>query len=1219
MFDSHTAQLIRRAPPLSQLDMERLPQRLTRAFTTIVAFRVRMSQAGAELPAELLKELDVFRRMANTFESLVVLLPTRENREAAAYVAAQAHHLVFMARALAQSEPIADRHLRAEAISPAVSALLLFLIADQQSDAMELAKTIRAVAAESTVIERSLIEALALLAEGRPQAILDIPMPELLQQEDVEDEAVQALFLRLFQGVRLLGDRLSSGAEGAIRAETPDRIFRQVQELAVEEVEQAPQSLFPENANFRALTTYPGPHQLAVLLVPAAARLEECATANLQTPPGANAAEWVELRSAVVRERPFLWRNHRDAITQGFLDLGTSAVVSFPTGAGKTTLSELKAASALSAGGAVLYLAPTHALVSQLKRSLQKTFPRIVVGDSLVAEDFYVEVGEDKLCEIAVMTPERCLALLSITPQMFQRVRVVIFDECHLLHPQASGRTGRSVDAMLAMLHLARVAPETDWLLLSAMMSNADELAGWLGELTGRRCLALKLDWKPTRQARGCLVFEQKELDRLNRLVETEQAKTTKANPPQQVQSLFQAKPYGFFCLDQTWQSTKVRDYTLQPLLEELVSFSVSKAAGKTRWQLNPNKTEIAAHLAARCAQRGLRVLLFGQTIPITANLAQLVEERLQPIMQSAALLEDEANLQHWATIEVGTTEALYCCPHHLAGCHHGDMLPVERELVERLFRRPDGIRALAATTTLAQGVNLPADIVFIVGDARWDATGKKSKMLEAHELLNAAGRAGRAGQVAQGLVVVLPNFLVGFDPKPKIGRGWSELRTGIFSKPDQCLRILDPVQMILDLLQDPNRRDNPEVRYFLRRLPVPTLEDADAPAKFLRSSLAAYHARQAKTEAAFEQKVQAALASRDAALKEPEGTEWQVELACRSGVSSELIVELDRDLRALDNNRPTDTESWLRWFCDWLGESPARRKSLLRHDPAPVSKETQQLDLFGDKLFQVVWAWMSGAPLSDLAVMLGAKKQNLGKCSVARHFALRRIPEIAYAIGLVTHVFREHLDRGLTAGKMPIVLATISLCVRAGQSSPEELAVRFETHEPQAARKCVRALWIECSRYIKPGSPVESFAGTRDRVAAALSQIAPPSLFSRVLAKINPETREMGDEMPWDTAAREAVEWALENANWDAVTGTITFYDPDDSRIKCAVSSREELEEHLRSIAGDAFSANCSRDEGEFCSECDEDSIVEDALTNYETRLETFFAKKGQSGAQSC
>ncbi|MBI3408717.1 MAG: DEAD/DEAH box helicase [Planctomycetes bacterium] len=690
MFDPLTTQLIRSAPPLSQLDLERLPQALTQAFTAIVGFRVQMGQAGGPLPDALRNQLDQFRRLANTFESLVILLPNRENRAAAAYVAGQAHHLLHMARQLEPSDQNAQPHLRAEAISPVVSALLLFLVADQPSDAMELAKSLRAAGPAGSTVEQRLVEALALLAEGRPQSILELAAPDSPQQEDVETEAVQALFFRLWEGLRILSGRLSNGTEAAVSGENPEGIFRQVQELAVGEIEQLPESALADYAGFRALATYAGPHHLAALLIPAAARLQECATVNVPMPPGTDAARWATLRGEVVRQRPFLWRNHRDAVTQGFLEPGTSAVVSFPTGAGKTTLSELKIASTLAAGGAVLYLAPTHALVSQVKRSLQQTFSGVVVGDSLVAEDFYVEVGEDSLAEIAVMTPERCLALLSITPQMFQRVRLVIFDECHLLHPQSPGRTRRSVDAMLAVLHLARVAPQTDWLLLSAMMSNADELAGWLGQLTGRRCLALKLDWKPTRQARGCLVFEQNELDRLQKLVEVEQTKAANENagkvpnPPKSVQSLFQAKPFGFFCLEQTWQSTMLRDYTLQPLLDELVSFTVAKPQNKSRWHLNPNKSEMAAQLAARCAERGLRVLLFGQTIDTTAKLAHLIEQRLLSRIKADQLAAGEEKLRQWACLEVGSAEAQYLPVHQLAGCHHGDMLPVERTPLTR-------------------------------------------------------------------------------------------------------------------------------------------------------------------------------------------------------------------------------------------------------------------------------------------------------------------------------------------------------------------------------------------------------------------------------------------------------------------------------------------------------------------------------------------------------
>ena len=60
---------------------------------------------------------------------------------------------------------------------------------------------------------------------------------------------------------------------------------------------------------------------------------------------------------------------------------------------------------------------------------------------------------------------------------------------------------------MLAILNLTIAAPEADLLLLSAMMKNADEIAKWVEELTGRACLSLSLAWKPNRQIRGSVVY----------------------------------------------------------------------------------------------------------------------------------------------------------------------------------------------------------------------------------------------------------------------------------------------------------------------------------------------------------------------------------------------------------------------------------------------------------------------------------------------------------------------------------------------------------------------------------------------------------------------------------------------------------------------------------------------------------------------------------------
>ena len=56
------------------------------------------------------------------------------------------------------------------------------------------------------------------------------------------------------------------------------------------------------------------------------------------------------------------------------------------------------------------------------------------------------------LPEIIVTTPERCLMLQSIQPEAFADVALVVFDECHLLHPRESDRSRRAVDAMLCIL-----------------------------------------------------------------------------------------------------------------------------------------------------------------------------------------------------------------------------------------------------------------------------------------------------------------------------------------------------------------------------------------------------------------------------------------------------------------------------------------------------------------------------------------------------------------------------------------------------------------------------------------------------------------------------------------------------------------------------------------------------------------------------------------------
>jgi hypothetical protein len=76
-------------------------------------------------------------------------------------------------------------------------------------------------------------------------------------------------------------------------------------------------------------------------------------------------------------------------------------------------------------------------------------------------------------------------------------------------------------------------------------------------------------------------------------------------------------------------------------------------------------------------------------------------------------------------------------------------------------------------------------------------------RQLEAHELLNAAGRAGRAGDGAQGFVLLVPSHVIAIDDaKGLIGKDWMDLRA-IFEQSDQCLNIEDPLEAALDQIHD--------------------------------------------------------------------------------------------------------------------------------------------------------------------------------------------------------------------------------------------------------------------------------------------------------------------------------------------------------------------------------------------------------------------------------
>ena len=1070
MFDPQTVELIRSAPPLEGLALDELPKELTRAYTQIVSLRMRMRELmneatfGAEL-GEMVRRLE---SIALTQEAFVAAVPDRANRESAAFVAATAHQLRYSAeRLLVLAE--APSRLSIEAIAPEIASTLMFLIAGRAADAAQMARNIRVGDLESVegVLRQSIID----LAQGQLASIVDRTWtaPDGIEFNDAA--ATNLLWSELVRGIRGLAGQLL-GTEAALAEPDPTGVFAAVRELCVEPV------TFDGTA--QVFSVFAGPHHLASLLHGASGVLAQAGVINIETPPGVPPVAWTDFLRGLARRRPYLWPNHRQAIDSGYLYPDTSAVVSFPTGAGKSTLAELKIGATRLQGKKVVFLAPTLALVDQVTSDLRKTFPeaQTTLADELEPED---------LTKIAVMTPERCLTLLGFSPEAFEDVGLLVFDECHLLHPrESSGR--RSIDAMLCLLRFFQCVPAADVLLVSAMIKNADELAAWLRELTKRNCLSLALSWKPTRQARGCVVYPSSRIAKLQQFVNTT-PKTAKGKAfPSKAKGHLTAQPLGMFSLLQTWQTKDTNDYALLPLLDDAILLSVSKYS-----TLTSNRNDVAAALAAASAEIGIKTLVFAAQPSWCSSIERAIEEDLNP--RAISLTPDEKSWLDMAITECGGSEHTYCRLNALAASHHGLLLPVERQFNESMFKRSDGIHALVATSTLAQGMNLPSQVVIIAGDDRFDIATNKPALLEAHELLNAAGRAGRAGEAAEGLVILVPGKVIAFDEQKNTITGhWFELQS-IFSNSDQCLEIEDPLEPILDRIQNDQSILGADEAYFLRRLPFTVAEAGGPSRRLLQTSFAAFKANKKGDDQWITKRIDASLHRREEIFGTEEDVSWEDELASSTGILDASQIRLIADRFSVEVGEPLgSTSHWIDWGLDWLEEDPARLSMVVRpssvvsvfgSDVKGFESDPAKAVLAVQKIRKVTPLWIAGNPLNNIEQTITSKKS--GKCDSAREWALRFVPELAYFFGLTVQVhIRNRRAVDGNEPKVPLEFAKHGRCFREGLDHPDKLALR-QVVGGLMPRVVAHNKYADLQEFLDKGPEYESLEDAKRRIRKAL------------------------------------------------------------------------------------------------------------------------------------
>ena len=1046
MFDAGTAALIRLAPRIEGVDPETLPQSLTETYAKLVALRLRVGEPDADAARDL--DLDRLLRLAGVYEAIADTGQIAEERRAAAFVAATAYQIV--GRVASRTAVSGAGLLNASSINPLVAAPLLFLIAGQSPDAREAGLRLQGLEADNLLLT-ALLETLADLSAERFESILQ--RAERLQglrsspEVSFEEQATQALYGLCWSGLaqlvaQVLGQPLPTTAFR--RFDTPQMTFLQVEALSVADVP------MPDEGG-TLVSAFTGPRHLARLLRQVADGLEDAGLAMLPAPNGVDADAWRAWIRHRAKTKPTIWPNHRPAIDDGLLEPGRSAVLVLPTGAGKTTVSELKFAAALAAGRKVIFLVPTLALVDQLRDDLARSFPSDLGGVVVSADgDLTVLASGPELQNIEVMTPERLLALLSFADADVSEVRLIVFDECHIL--TRVGGQGRCVDAMLCLLHAVKRAPHADLLLLSAMLTNGQELADWLTELTGRAARYYHHPWKPSRQARGVVVYPSQPINAIEAYVS---AKKRGRNPPKPSVAVV---PYALFGLQNNWNRGRPEDTSLVRLLTDTVSISIG-TKGPT-----PNANTVAAALAERSATAGLKTIIFVQQADYACSTARKLALRLPRI---DGLTASELVLQAEITTELGPTAQSLIDAAAGALPHNGDMLSSERRLAESLYQRSDGAKVIVATPTLAQGMNLPAQVAILAGNVRNE--DKKRTDLKQHELLNAAGRAGRAGPLANGTVLLIPEPVVGFGAHGAASPGAFEKLESILPPNDQCLRVDDPLAELLDSIQLGDLAA-PEVRYFLSRLRAGETDEAaaDAGLAMVRGSLAAFQARARADAAGFDQKVlslQAALAA--------EAEEFDVEATRISAFTGMPVTAIQSASARLDvgiAGLPSTINDWCVWIIDFLAEDDEARNILLGVDADIIKavsrgkkSEPALTPAEFARLKAGLSAWVGGKPFDEIEVALGVPAASVGTCIRSRDLVLKLTNRRLYmiAVAVVELAKGKLVAAGLEAVN-PAVLEILPVAIRRGWDSPEKAAfahrnpsirTRVGTHRAFVAR----------------------------------------------------------------------------------------------------------------------------------------------------------------------
>ena len=383
---------------------------------------------------------------------------------------------------------------------------------------------------------------------------------------------------------------------------------------------------------------------------------------------------------------------------------GMSVLVAAPTGSGKTIVAEYAIEQARSKGKKCFYTTPLKALSNQKFRDLSRAYPPGEVG--LLTGDNSINSEAD----LVVMTTEVLRNMIYEESLLIGELAVVVLDEVHYMHDPARGGVWEEIVILLP--------PAVKLVGLSATVSNAVELAGWMDNLRGG-VRAVVSGERPVKLenyyyvGRSMVRLFSKNLHR----VIDEQLDIMKKARAASPQRRGGRRPGSGL----TPRRTRVIKELEKKEMLPAIYFLFSRAA--------------CADSVGRCMEEGGALNGPGAA----AEVAAYLDEKVSALEPADLECLDYAAFRRALIAGVAA--------------HHAGELPLFKEAVEELFAR-GLVKVVFATETLSLGINMPARTVVIESLSKW--TGEKHRPVSPGEYKQLTGRAGRRGIDEVGHAVVL-------------------------------------------------------------------------------------------------------------------------------------------------------------------------------------------------------------------------------------------------------------------------------------------------------------------------------------------------------------------------------------------------------------------------------------------------------------------------------